>query len=127
MPTAEITSPVGNRLRIALEKAEEVAAAILFLASDEARYITGAEMVVDGGMTASDWAMQFLSDILGAPVDRPVVTETTALGAAYLAGLAVGFWESREQIAAQWGLDRRFEPQIDGLTTPSLGRGEGRA
>ena len=46
------------------------------------------------------------------PLLRPRLTETTALGAAYLAGLAVGFWESREQIAAQWGLDRRFEPQM---------------
>jgi glycerol kinase len=54
--------------------------------------------------------MQFQADLLGVPVVRPKVTETTALGAAYLAGLAAGFWQSREEIAAQWQVDRRFEP-----------------
>ncbi len=56
--------------------------------------------------------MQFQADILGIPVDRPVITETTVLGAAYLAGLAVGYWQSLEEIAANWQVDRRFEPQI---------------
>jgi glycerol kinase len=56
--------------------------------------------------------MQFQADLLGVPVIRPRVTETTALGAAYLAGLAVGFWGSREEIAAQWQAERRFEPQM---------------
>ena len=56
--------------------------------------------------------MQFQADLLGVPVVRPRVTETTALGAAYLAGLAVGFWASREEIAAQWQAERRFEPQM---------------
>ena len=65
---------------------------------------------VDGGMTASDWAMQFLSDILGAPVDRPVVTETTALGAAYLAGLQAGLYPPREEFQKSWALERRFTP-----------------
>ncbi|MDO9638840.1 MAG: glycerol kinase GlpK [Pseudotabrizicola sp.] len=68
---------------------------------------------VDGGMSASDWAMQFLSDILGAPVDRPQVTETTALGAAYLAGLQAGICGSPEDFAKSWALDRRFQPQMD--------------
>jgi len=68
---------------------------------------------VDGGMTASDWAMQFLSDILGAPVDRPVVTETTALGAAYLAGLQAGLCSSPEDFQSAWALERRFTPAID--------------
>ncbi|MDT1062886.1 glycerol kinase GlpK [Paracoccus sp. CPCC 101403] len=68
---------------------------------------------VDGGMTASDWSMQFLADILGAPVDRPRVTETTALGAAYLAGLAAGVCPGPERFASQWALDRRFEPRMD--------------
>ena len=71
---------------------------------------------VDGGMTASDWAMQFLSDILGAPVDRPMVTETTALGAAYLAGLQAGICGSPEEFAKSWALDRRFQPQMDAAT-----------
>ena len=63
-------------------------------------------------MSASDWTMQFLADILGAPVDRPTVQETTALGAAYLAGLATGFWSSTEELEASWQVERRFEPQI---------------
>ena len=68
---------------------------------------------VDGGMTASDWAMQFLADITGAPVDRPKVTETTALGAAYLAGLQAGLCGGPEEFAKSWALERRFEPRMD--------------
>ncbi len=67
---------------------------------------------VDGGMTGSDWAMQFLADILGAPVDRPVVTETTALGAAWLAGWRAGLCGGPEAFAAQWALQRRFAPAM---------------
>ncbi len=69
---------------------------------------------VDGGMTASDWAMQFLSDMLAAPVDRPVVQETTALGAAYLAGLRAGVLPQPDEFAQRWALDRRFTPALDG-------------
>jgi glycerol kinase len=65
---------------------------------------------VDGGMTRNDWLMQFLADMLALPVERPVVTETTALGAAYLAGLATGLWSSTEDIARHWRRDRLFEP-----------------
>jgi len=71
---------------------------------------------VDGGMTASDWAMQFLSDILGAPVDRPVVTETTALGVAFLAGMQAGLVGGPEEFARSWALDRRFTPRMDEAT-----------
>jgi glycerol kinase len=71
---------------------------------------------VDGGMTASDWAMQFLSDILGAPVDRPVVTETTALGAAYLAGLKAGLCPAPDEFQKTWALERRFTPAMDPAT-----------
>ncbi len=67
---------------------------------------------VDGGMTASDWAMQFLSDILGAPVDRPVVTETTALGAAFLAGMQAEICPGPEEFAKNWALERRFTPDM---------------
>ena len=67
---------------------------------------------VDGGMTASDWTMQFLADILGAPVDRPVVRETTALGAAYLAGLQAGLCPAPADFSRSWALDRRFEPAM---------------
>jgi glycerol kinase len=68
---------------------------------------------VDGGMTASDITMQYVADILASPVDRPVVMETTALGAAYLAGRAAGICPDLEGFAAQWQLDRRFEPRMD--------------
>jgi glycerol kinase len=71
-----------------------------------------AEVRADGGAARNDLLMQFQADLLGVPVVRPQVTETTALGAAWLAGLAVGFWQSREEIAAQWRVDRRFEPTM---------------
>jgi glycerol kinase len=74
---------------------------------------SGTVLRVDGGMTASDWTMQFLADILAAPVDRPVVMETTALGAAYLAGRAAGLCPDPDGFAATWRLDRRFTPQMD--------------
>lgn len=67
---------------------------------------------VDGGAVANNFLMQFQSDILDVPVYRPVVAETTALGAAYLAGLAVKFWDSKEVIAKKWAIDREFEPQM---------------
>ena len=67
---------------------------------------------VDGGMTASDWAMQFLADILGAPVDRPVVTETTALGAAWLAGWRAGVCGGPAEFAKSWALQHRFTPAM---------------
>jgi glycerol kinase len=68
---------------------------------------------VDGGMTASDWAMQFLADILNAPVDRPKVLETTALGAAWLAGMQAGVYPERHGFAQTWARERRFEPKMD--------------
>jgi glycerol kinase len=71
---------------------------------------------VDGGMTASDFTMQFLADILGAPVDRPVVLETTALGAAYLAGLHAGLLPSPEIFAKTWKRQKRFVPKMDAET-----------
>ena len=68
---------------------------------------------VDGGMSASDWTMQFLSDILGAPVDRPTVLETTALGAAWLAGMRAGVYPDMAGFAETWNLDRRFTPGME--------------
>ena len=70
------------------------------------------ELRVDGGASANNLLMQFQSNLLDVPVVRPKVTETTALGAAYLAGLAVGFWKDQKQIAAQWQVDRRFTPTM---------------
>jgi len=71
---------------------------------------------VDGGMTVSDWTMQRLSDLLDAPVDRPVIQETTALGAAYLAGLQAGVYPEPEKFADHWRLERRFKPNMDAAT-----------
>jgi glycerol kinase len=65
---------------------------------------------VDGGASANDLLMQLQADQLQRPVERPVIVETTALGAAFLAGLATGVWSSREELAATWQLDRRFVP-----------------
>jgi glycerol kinase len=67
---------------------------------------------VDGGAALNDALLQFQADILDVPVDRPMVTETTALGAAFLAGLGVGVWASPDELAATWRLDRRFEPRM---------------
>ncbi|WP_116113346.1 glycerol kinase GlpK [Austwickia chelonae] len=71
------------------------------------------ELKVDGGMTANDTLMQFQADILGVPVVRPKVAETTALGAAYAAGIAVGFWTGEEDVVANWAEDKRWEPQME--------------
>ena len=70
------------------------------------------ELRVDGGASRNDLLMQMQADFLGVPVVRPQVTETTALGAAYLAGLAIGFWTSADELVAQWVVDRRFEPRL---------------
>jgi glycerol kinase len=71
------------------------------------------ELKVDGGMIANDTLMQFQADILGVPVVRPVVAETTALGAAYAAGLAVGFWNDLDELRANWQEDKRWTPNDD--------------
>ena len=68
---------------------------------------------VDGGASRNNMLMQCQANVLGVPVERPMITETTALGAAYLAGLAVGFWDSEEEVSTLWKLDRRFEPAMD--------------
>ena len=78
---------------------------------------------VDGGMAASDVAMQFLADILAAPVDRPAVMETTALGAAYLAGHAAGLCPDQAGFARMWKCERRFEPRMDAATQERKWRG----
>jgi glycerol kinase len=82
---------------------------------------------VDGGATANSWLMQFQADVLGVPVQVPATAETTALGAAYLAGLAVGYWQSPEQIAAQWQVARAFEPRMGVDQRDALYRGWQRA
>lgn len=71
------------------------------------------ELRVDGGMTANELLMQFQADVLGVPVIRPSVTETTALGAAYAAGLATGFWSDQDELRERWSEDKRWEPALD--------------
>jgi len=78
---------------------------------------------VDGGMVFNDTLMQFQSDILGVPVIRPKVAETTALGAAYAAGLAVGFWAKVEDLRANWGVDKTWEPKMDSAKRATLFNG----
>jgi glycerol kinase len=70
------------------------------------------DLRVDGGMTANELLMQFQADVLGVPVIRPKVTETTALGAAYAAGLAVGFWSDQDELRERWAEDKRWEPEM---------------
>ena len=82
---------------------------------------------IDGGMVANDWAMQALADQLGSPVDRPTITETTAAGAAYLAGLAVGLCPKPANFAKQWVLEKRFEPSHSSEHTDALYAGWQRA
>jgi glycerol kinase len=91
---------------IAFQSAELIEA----MAQDSGLALT--ELRVDGGATASNLLMQMQADLLGVPVVRPRITETTALGAAYLAGLAVGFWRDEQEIAALWARDRAFDPMV---------------
>ncbi|KAB2442530.1 glycerol kinase GlpK [Bacillus luti] len=75
---------------------------------------------VDGGAVKNNFLMKFQSDILDVPVERPVINETTALGAAYLAGLAVGYWKNQDEIKEQWHMDKRFEPTMEAATSEEL-------
>lgn len=85
------------------------------------------ELRVDGGATANNLLMQFQSDILGTKVVRPVITETTALGAAYLAGLAIGYWKDMNEISGQWQIEKTFDPQMEASQKNDLIKGWERA
>ena len=104
-----------NRGHIARAAVEAIAyqSAELLVAMQKDAACPVLEVRADGGAARNDMLMQFQADLLGVPVVRPRVTETTALGAAYLAGLALGFWQSQEEIAAQWAAERSFTPAID--------------
>jgi glycerol kinase len=78
---------------------------------------------VDGGVVNNNFLMTFQSDLLNVPVERPRINETTALGAAYLAGLAVGYWKSQDEIAKQWAIDHTFEPKMEAETREALYKG----
>jgi len=104
-------STAGHIARASLEAiAYQVADVLDAMRTDSGCAIP--ELRVDGGASQNDTLMQFQADILQTPVVRPAVTETTALGAAYLAGLAVGFWKDEAEIAAQWRAEKRFEPAM---------------
>ena len=105
-------STAGHIARAALEAIAYQAADLLGAMRQDAK-LDIPELRVDGGASANDLMMQFQADILGIPVVRPQVTETTALGAAYLAGLAVDYWEGEREITENWTEDRRFEPNMD--------------
>lgn len=116
----------GHLAQAALESIAYQSADLL----DAMRADTGravAELRVDGGACRSDRLMQFQADLLGIPVVRPVETETTALGAAYLAGLAIGYWKTPAEIATQRRIDRRFEPAMDRARAAELRAGWNRA
>ena len=85
--------------------------------------VTLDSLKVDGGMVANDLLMQFQADILGVPVIRPQVAETTALGASYAAGMAVGFWSSTDEVRDNWAEDRRWGPQVGGRQARPLLQG----
>ena len=109
----------GHIARAAVESiAYQVADLLDAMARDSGIALT--ELRVDGGAAANNALMQFQADLLGVPVVRPSVTETTALGAAYLAGLGVGFWPSVDAITGQWQVDRRFEPGMARSTAAAL-------
>jgi len=102
----------GHFARAALEGiAYQVRDVLAVMQEDAGAPLT--EMRADGGAAANDLLLQFQADILRMPVVRPEVLETTALGTAYLAGLAVGFWKSRDELKEHWKEDRRFVPQMD--------------
>lgn len=119
-------STAAHIARAALEAiAYQVADLLIAMRQDAGLEIP--ELRVDGGASANDLLMQFQADILGVPVVRPQVTETTALGAAYLAGLAVGYWDDEREITQNWAEDRRFEPNMAASERERLLKGWRRA
>ncbi len=115
-------STAGHIARAALESIAFQSADVLDAMHRDSG-IAIAELRVDGGAARNDFLMQFQADLLGVPVVRPRMTETTALGAAYLAGLAVGYWKDAAEIDAQWQAERRFEPGSAMATAQSLRTG----
>jgi glycerol kinase len=105
-------STVAHVARAAVEAMAYQTRDVLEVMQDEAG-LALTTLKVDGGAAANAMLLQFQADLLGVPVRRPVVRETTALGAAYLAGLAVGYWDSLDDVRHNWALDREFAPQMD--------------
>ena len=89
--------------------------------------ITLNALKVDGGACANNFLMQFQSDVINAPVHRPVCIETTAMGAAYLAGLAVGYWANKEDVIKNWQISKIFEPSMDSAHRAEIIKGWSKA
>jgi glycerol kinase len=111
----------GHLARAALEATAYQTREVLE-AMEHDSHIPIKELRVDGGMVGNELLMQFQADMLGVPVVRPAITETTALGAAYAAGLAVGYWSSREDLARNWAVDKRWSPSMDSVESMRLYR-----
>jgi glycerol kinase len=116
-------STIAHIARAALESIAFQSAALLEAMTKDVVAAGGApvaELRVDGGASVNDLLMQFQADLLGIPVIRPKVTETTALGAAYLAGLACGVWSGTDELAAQWQVERTFHPTMSRVRAAGL-------
>ena len=109
----------GHIARAALESMAYQTADLLGAMQEDSR-LPIQQLRVDGGAACNDTLMQFQADLLGTPVVRPAITETTALGAAYLAGLAVGFWKDTDEIQTQWKVDEEFYPNRPSSEIQSL-------
>jgi glycerol kinase len=106
----------GSHLARAVLEATAFQTEEIFSAMEKDSSLSIAGLKVDGGMVVNELLMQFQADILGIPVIRPVVTETTSLGAAYAAGLSIGFWENMEELSLHWEEDTRWVPQMEKRT-----------
>jgi glycerol kinase len=113
---------IGHIARATVDSMAYQTRDLLGLMQQEA-HLTLSSLKVDGGASANNALLQFQADLLGVAVHRPIVAETTALGAAYLAGLAVGYWDGPEDVARNWALDRAFEPAMAETTRDDLYRG----
>jgi glycerol kinase len=113
------SSSPAHIARAALESIAFQSAELLESMQKDAGYPL-TELRVDGGAAANNLLMQFQADLLGVPVLRPQIVETTALGAAYLAGLSLSLWKSRDEISEHWKLQRRFEPRMEPTAAAEL-------
>jgi glycerol kinase len=117
---------IGHVARATVDAMAYQSRDVLALMQEEAK-LQLTSLKVDGGASANNALLQFQADLLGTTVRRPVVAETTALGAAYLAGLAVGYWKDFDDVARNWALDREFKPGMESAVRTKLTRGWERA
>jgi glycerol kinase len=118
----ERSTTIGHVARAAVESMAYQSRDVLDAMQRDAGIQLG-QLKVDGGAAANNELLQFQADLLGVPVRRPVVAETTALGAAYLAGLAVSYWKDTADVTRNWALDREFTPRLDAARRETLFKG----